>query len=84
MALAGRAEKDNRHGLVPCVKVTPKSLAQDKSWFYRTFMTGGINPMDPNNPMDNKDHVIMVFFRYSSVFLLFPTRLIYVKNCKKQ
>ena len=64
MALAGRAEKDNRHGLFACSKVTPKSLAQDRSWLYRTFMTGGINPSDPNNPMDNKDHVIMVFFRY--------------------
>jgi len=46
-----------------CFKVTPKSLAQDKNWLYRTFMTGGINQSDPNNPMDNKDHVIMVFFR---------------------
>ena len=63
MALAGRAEKDNRHGLMACFKVTPKSLAQDKSWLYRSFMTGGINPSDPNNPMDNKDHVIMVLFR---------------------
>ena len=63
MALAGRAEKDNRHGLMACFKVTPKSLAQDKNWLYRTFMTGGINQSDPNNPMDNKDHVIMVFFR---------------------
>ena len=63
MALAGRAEKDNRHGLMACFKVTPKSLAQGKSWLYRIFMTGGINPADPNNPMDNEDHVIMVFFR---------------------
>ena len=64
MALAGRAEKDNRHGLMVCCKVTPKSLAQEKSWLYRTFMTGGINANDPENPMDNKEHVVMVFFRY--------------------
>ena len=65
MALAGRAEKDNRHGLMVCCKVTPKSLAQDKSWLYRTFMTGGINANDPENPIDNKEHVVMVFFRYA-------------------
>ena len=64
MALAGRAEKSNRHGLIVCCKVAPKSLSQDRSWLYRTFMTGGINPSDPNNPMDNEDHKLMVFFRY--------------------
>lgn len=26
-------------------------------------MTGGINPSDPHNPKDNRDHVGMVFFR---------------------
>lgn len=26
-------------------------------------MTGGINPDDPHNPMDNKEHAGMVFFR---------------------
>ena len=27
------------------------------------FCTGGINPADPYNPMDNKDHAGMVFLR---------------------
>ena len=63
LALAGRAEKNNRHGFLVCCEVTPKSQAKNKSWFYRTFMTGGINPNDPHNPEDNKDHVLMVFFR---------------------
>ena len=67
MALAGRAEKNNRHGLFMCYKVTPKSLSQDKSWLHRTFLTGGIDPSDPDNPKDNEDHVIMVFFRYESI-----------------
>ena len=70
MALAGRAEKSNRHGVIVCCKVTPKSLSQDRSWLYRTFMTGGINPSDPNNPMDNEDHKLMVFFRYKCNMLL--------------
>lgn len=26
-------------------------------------MSGGVNPKDPNNPIDNKDHMLMVFFR---------------------
>ena len=64
MALAGRAEKHNRHGLMVCCTVTPKSLATEKSWLYRTFMTGGINQSDPDHPMDNQDHIVMVFFRY--------------------
>ena len=67
MALAGRAEKNNRHGLFMCYKVTPKSLSQDKSWLHRTFLTGGIDPSDPDNPKDNEDHVIMVFFRYEYI-----------------
>ena len=27
-------------------------------------MTGGINQSDPDHPMDNQDHIVMVFFRY--------------------
>jgi patched domain-containing protein len=30
---------------------------------YRKFVTGGINRDDPDNPLDNKEHVLMVFFR---------------------
>ena len=63
LALAGRAEARNRHGALPCLKVTPKSLSQNRSWMYRTFMTGGINPNDPLNPLDNKEHVGFAFFR---------------------
>ena len=73
MALAGRAEKNNRHGLFMCYKVTPKSLSQDKSWLRRTFLTGGIDPTDPDNPKDNEDHVIMVFFRYESISVCPPS-----------
>lgn len=32
--------------------------------FLRVFCTGGINPADPYNPMDNKDHAGMVFLRW--------------------
>ncbi|XP_040572287.1 patched domain-containing protein 3 isoform X2 [Lepeophtheirus salmonis] len=62
LAVSGRAEKNNLHGMF-CIKVIPKSLAVNKSWLTRTFMTGGTNPKDPHNPDDNKDHAGMVFFR---------------------
>jgi patched domain-containing protein len=39
------------------------SHAEKRSWFYRKFITGGINRDDPDNPLDNKDHILMVFFR---------------------
>lgn len=34
-----------------------------KSWFYRAFCSGGINPKDPDNPQDNPENCMMVFFR---------------------
>ena len=63
LALFGKAEAKNKHGFVVCTSVTPKSLATKKSWFYRAFRTGGINPDDPLNPIDNQEHAGMVFFR---------------------
>ncbi|KFM58868.1 Patched domain-containing protein 3, partial [Stegodyphus mimosarum] len=48
----------------------PKSLAVDKGCCYRTFCTGGKNEDDPDNPLDNKEHSLMVFFRdHMGVFL---------------
>lgn len=62
MALSGYSEQNNRHSLF-CFKVKPISLAGDKSWFYRVFCAGGVNPKDPDNPVDNPDNMFMVFFR---------------------
>ena len=50
LALAGYAEQRNLHGLVPCLTATPKSLATNRNWAFRAFMTGGVNPADPYNP----------------------------------
>jgi hypothetical protein len=63
LAVGGYAEKENRHGFLCCVTVTPKSLAKEKPWYHKMFMTGGINKDDPYNPEDNKDHVGMAFIR---------------------
>ncbi|XP_031621390.1 patched domain-containing protein 3 isoform X2 [Contarinia nasturtii] len=64
MALSGYSEQKNHHSIFG-YKVTPLSAAikENRSWLYRTFNTGGINPNDPDNPIDNKDHAGMAFFK---------------------
>lgn len=63
LAYSGYAEAKNKHGLFPCVTATPRSLAKDRGFLYRLFLVGGINPDDPHNPEDNREHAGMVFFR---------------------
>lgn len=36
---------------------------EKRGWLYRKFNTGGINPDDPDNNLDNVEHAGMVFFR---------------------
>ncbi|KAJ8878629.1 hypothetical protein PR048_019212 [Dryococelus australis] len=62
VAVAGYAEQKNLHS-VACVKVQPVSCSDKRSWLYRIFCSGGINPDDPDNPLDNTEHGIMAFFR---------------------
>ncbi|OQR72744.1 patched domain-containing protein 3-like [Tropilaelaps mercedesae] len=62
VAIAGYAERRNLHGLF-CFPTLPRSLAKDKSWWFKLLCTGGINPNDPKNPEDNEEHILMVFFR---------------------
>uniref|UniRef100_A0A182SE08 Uncharacterized protein n=1 Tax=Anopheles maculatus TaxID=74869 RepID=A0A182SE08_9DIPT len=38
-------------------------FAEKRSWLYRKLNTGGINRDDPDNAIDNREHVLMVFFR---------------------
>ncbi|KAF3430194.1 hypothetical protein E2986_13313 [Frieseomelitta varia] len=35
----------------------------NKSWFYRALCTGGVDPDDPYNPVDNPEHGCMSWFR---------------------
>ncbi|RZF35136.1 hypothetical protein LSTR_LSTR009442 [Laodelphax striatellus] len=62
MAVSGYSEQDNRHSIT-CIKVEPLSLSGKKSWLYRAFCSGGINPKDPDNPIDNPENALMAFFR---------------------
>lgn len=70
LAWSGRSEAKNNHGCFLCYKVKPKSLSGHKSWFYRNFMSGGINPSDPTNPKDNAEHAGMAFFRDKVAYIL--------------
>ena len=38
-------------------------FAENRSWFIRTFNTGGIDRADPDNPIDNQEHCLMAFFK---------------------
>ncbi|XP_023935051.2 patched domain-containing protein 3 isoform X1 [Bicyclus anynana] len=64
VAVSGYREKQNRH-TITMLKVLPESRArkEEKSWIYRIFCSGGIDHVDPDNPIDNKEHCIMGFFR---------------------
>ena len=72
MAIAGYAEKQNRHSLT-CLKVTPKSKSGNKNFMYRIFCSGGISPEDPFNKKDNAENAIMIFFRDYVAHLLNKT-----------
>ncbi|CAB3255396.1 unnamed protein product [Arctia plantaginis] len=64
VAVSGYREKQNRH-TITFMKVLPESRArkEEKSWLYRAFCSGGIDKADPDNPIDNREHCIMAFFR---------------------
>lgn len=45
-------------------------VTEEKSWLYRIFCSGGIDLADPDNPIDNKEHCIMAFFRTTMADIL--------------
>merc|ERR1719471_694902 len=61
LAIAGYREKRDKSFFN--LTATPKSQSLNRGLIYRLFLTGGINPADPYNPLDNKDHAGMVFLR---------------------
>ncbi|GLV34155.1 Patched-related [Carabus blaptoides fortunei] len=62
VAISGYCEQKNLHSVVG-VKVLPLSKSGNKSWLYRLMCTGGVDPDDPDNPIDNQEHGLMAFFR---------------------
>lgn len=77
MAIAGNAERDNRHALT-CMRVISKSQSKGKGFFYNVFCAGGVNEKDPFNPKDNRENTFMVFFRdvFASVVNRVPIKVI--------
>ncbi|XP_046426062.1 patched domain-containing protein 3 [Neodiprion virginianus] len=69
VAISGYCEQKNLHSVV-CCKVQPVSKSTHRSWLYRILCTGGVDPADPDNPLDNPEHGCMVWFRdYLAVVL---------------
>ncbi|XP_011307702.1 patched domain-containing protein 3 [Fopius arisanus] len=62
VAISGYCEQQNRHSIV-CCKVQPLSKSRHRSWIYRALCSGGVNPEDPANPLDNPEHGCMTWFR---------------------
>ena len=38
-------------------------ISVNRSWFYRVLCTGGVDPDDPHNKIDNPEHGCMSWFR---------------------
>ncbi|XP_015605307.1 patched domain-containing protein 3 [Cephus cinctus] len=62
VAISGYCEQKNLHSIV-CCKVQPVSKSTHRSWLYRLLCTGGVDPDDPDNPLDNPEHGCMTWFR---------------------
>jgi len=62
LAISGHMEHSNRHCLL-LTKVKSKTVADQSGFLYKVFLAGGISPTDPDNPRDNKDEKIMLFFK---------------------
>ncbi|XP_076180342.1 patched domain-containing protein isoform X1 [Ptiloglossa arizonensis] len=62
LAISGYCEQKNLHSIV-CCKVQPLSKSTERSWLYRALCTGGMDPNDPYNPIDNPEHGCMSWFR---------------------
>ncbi|XP_076630786.1 patched domain-containing protein [Colletes latitarsis] len=62
VAISGYCEQRNLHSIV-CCKVQPLSKSTHRSWLYKALCTGGVDPDDPYNPIDNPEHGCMSWFR---------------------
>ncbi|OXU24936.1 hypothetical protein TSAR_000668 [Trichomalopsis sarcophagae] len=62
VAISGYCEQKNLHSVV-CCPVEPLSKSGHRSWLYRLLCTGGVDPDEPNNPIDNPEHGCMTWFR---------------------
>ncbi|KAK9889583.1 hypothetical protein WA026_006958, partial [Henosepilachna vigintioctopunctata] len=69
VAISGYAERSNLHSVI-CIPVQPVSKSRHRWWIYHVFCSGGVDQEDIENPLDNKENGVMVFFRdYFANFL---------------
>ncbi|XP_017877278.1 patched domain-containing protein 3 [Ceratina calcarata] len=62
VAISGYCEQKNLHSVL-CFKVQPLSKSSNRSWLYRALCSGGVDPNDPYNTVDNPEHGCMSWFR---------------------
>ncbi|UYV64361.1 daf-6 [Cordylochernes scorpioides] len=62
MAIYGYIEQRNLHSFFPLKKTKPKSMAANDGFLFKLMCTGGFNPDDPENPKDNKENTMSIFF----------------------
>ncbi|XP_037945525.1 patched domain-containing protein 3 [Teleopsis dalmanni] len=64
MAISGYREHRNLHAIFGCkVQALSVAIKEKRNFLYKAIMAGGINHDDPDNPIDNKDHMFMAFFK---------------------
>ncbi|XP_030375300.1 patched domain-containing protein 3 [Scaptodrosophila lebanonensis] len=64
MAISGYRERKNLHAIFGCkVQAMSVAIKEKRNFLYKAIMAGGINHDDPDNPVDNKDHMLMAFFK---------------------
>ncbi|CAD7011709.1 unnamed protein product [Ceratitis capitata] len=64
MAISGYRERHNLHAIFGCkVQAMSVAIKEKRNFLYKAIMAGGINRDDPDNPIDNKDHMFMAFFK---------------------
>ncbi|XP_044755811.1 patched domain-containing protein 3 isoform X1 [Coccinella septempunctata] len=69
VAISGYAEEKNLHSII-CIPVQPVSKSQNRWWIYHLCCSGGVDHEDMDNPLDNTENGVMVFFRdYFAAFL---------------
>lgn len=55
--------RDKYHSLHLIVHFLNTHISAHRSWLYRVLLSGGIDPDDPHNPIDNPEHGCMTWFR---------------------
>ena len=84
MAIDGKRKGDNRHAMVPCIKVKAKEDAEDRSWWYRIWCAGGSKPRNSDGVTDHlamnlfKEHIGPFMMKIPSKVIVIVSYLVYL------